>query len=105
VAYATYVAVAFSRSTDVTHDCDREDSTGATDPASRNTLTEPPEPFEHVNDVTATFEKLLSMEANEYEALTERGEGFVTASVVDLFGNILGIMYNQHYLEDLDSRR
>jgi hypothetical protein len=28
-----------------------------------------------------------------------RGEGFITASVVDPFGNVLGIMYNRHYLE------
>ncbi|WIY62407.1 VOC family protein [Bacillus arachidis] len=59
----------------------------------------------HVDDVTATFKKLLSMGAKEYEAPTERGEGFITASVVDPFGNILGIMYNQHYLEVLDSNR
>ena len=57
----------------------------------------------HVDDVTATLEKLLSMGAKEYEALRERGEGFVTASVVDPFGNILGIMYNRHYLEVLGS--
>ena len=30
--------------------------------------------------------------------------GFVTASVVDPFGNILGIMYNPHYLEVLGAR-
>ncbi|CAI8716812.1 VOC family protein [Bacillus pseudomycoides] len=59
----------------------------------------------HVDDVTATFKRLLSMGAKEYEASTERGEGFITASVVDPFGNILGIMYNQHYLEVLDSTR
>lgn len=59
----------------------------------------------HVEDVTATFEKLLSMGAKEYEAPTERGGGFITASVVDPFGNILGIMYNPHYLEVLDSTR
>ncbi|MBJ8028790.1 glyoxalase [Bacillus pseudomycoides] len=59
----------------------------------------------HVDDVTATFKRLLSMGAKEYEAPTERGEGFITASVVDPFGNILGIMYNQHYLEVLDSTR
>ena len=57
----------------------------------------------HVDDLTATLEKLLSMGANEYEAPTVRGEGFVTASVVDPFGNILGIMHNPHYLEVLGS--
>jgi hypothetical protein len=35
---------------------------------------------------------------------TERGPGFVTASVVDPFDNVLGIMYNRHYLEILDAR-
>ena len=57
----------------------------------------------HVDDVTATLEKLLSMGAKEYEAPTERGAGFITASVVDPFGNILGIMYNPHYLEIWDA--
>lgn len=60
--------------------------------------------FWHVDDVTATLEKLLSMEATEYEALTYREEGFITASVIDPFGNVLGIMYNPHYLEILNSR-
>jgi predicted enzyme related to lactoylglutathione lyase len=52
----------------------------------------------HVDDVTATLERLLAMGATEHEAQTHRGEGFVTASVVDPFGNILGIMRNPHYL-------
>jgi predicted enzyme related to lactoylglutathione lyase len=59
----------------------------------------------HVDDVPATLEKLLSMGAKEYEPLTNRGEGFITASVVDPFGNVLGVMYNRHYLEVLDSSR
>jgi predicted enzyme related to lactoylglutathione lyase len=58
----------------------------------------------HVDDVAAALERLLSMGAREYEALAHRGEaGFVTASVVDPFGNVLGIMYNPHYLEVLTS--
>ncbi len=61
--------------------------------------------FWHVDDVTATLEKLLSMEAKEHQAPTDRSEGFITASVVDPFGNILGIMYNPHYLEVLGSTR
>jgi predicted enzyme related to lactoylglutathione lyase len=55
----------------------------------------------HVDDVSATFDKLLSMGATEYQAMTDRGHGFITASVVDPFGNILGVMYNPHYLEVL----
>ena len=57
----------------------------------------------YVDDVAAALERLLSMGAKEYEVLTHRGEGFVTASVVDPFGNVLVIMYNAHYLEVLGS--
>ena len=57
----------------------------------------------HVDDVAATLGRLLSMGAREYEALAHRGGGFVTASVVDPFGNVLGVMYNPHYLEVLGS--
>jgi predicted enzyme related to lactoylglutathione lyase len=59
----------------------------------------------HVDDVQATFEKLLSMGAQQYQAVIERGEGFITASVVDPFGNILGIMYNRHYLDVLGAAK
>ena len=55
----------------------------------------------HVDDVAATLEKVIAMGAKEYEPLTNRGVGFITASVVDPFGNILCIMYNAHYLEVL----
>jgi predicted enzyme related to lactoylglutathione lyase len=58
----------------------------------------------HVDDVSATFQRLLSMGAKEYQPVTPRGDqGFVTAAVVDPFGNVLGIMYNPHYLEILQS--
>jgi predicted enzyme related to lactoylglutathione lyase len=60
----------------------------------------------HVDDVAAILEKVKAMGAKEYEPLTKRGEaGFVTASVVDPFGNILGIMHNPHYLEILGSTK
>lgn len=58
----------------------------------------------HVDDVQAAFARLLDLGATEYETPTERGPGFVTASVTDPFGNILGIMFNQHYLDILGSR-
>jgi predicted enzyme related to lactoylglutathione lyase len=54
-----------------------------------------------VDDIEACFERLLVMGATAYEEPTERGPGFVTASVIDPFGNILGVMYNQHYLDVL----
>ncbi|MBE7556292.1 MAG: VOC family protein [Anaerolineales bacterium] len=60
----------------------------------------------HVDDVVATLEKLIALGAKEYQPLTKWGEaGFITASVVDPFGNILGIMYNPHYLEILEATR
>jgi predicted enzyme related to lactoylglutathione lyase len=58
----------------------------------------------HVDDVRAALAKLLTMGAKEYQPYTERGVGFVTASVVDPFGNVLGIMYNQHYLDVVAGR-
>ena len=60
----------------------------------------------HVDDVAVTLEKVTAMGAKVSEPLTKRGEaGFITASVVDPFGNILGIMYNPHYLEILRSTK
>jgi hypothetical protein len=55
--------------------------------------------------VASTLKKVMDLGAKEYEPLTERGAGFITSSVVDPFGNILGIMYNQHYLEILGSTK
>ncbi len=57
----------------------------------------------YVDDVRGAYDRLISMRATVYEEPVERGPGFVTASVVDPFGNILGVMYNQHYLEVLGS--
>ena len=54
--------------------------------------------------MAATLEKLLAMGAKEHLPITPREEGFVTAAVVDPFGNVLGIMRNPHYLEILGSR-
>ncbi len=60
--------------------------------------------FWHVDDLPATVEQLLAMGATEYEPVTEREAGFRTASVIDPFGNILGVMHNPHYLEVLARR-
>lgn len=56
----------------------------------------------HVDNVNTTFDRLIAMGAKQLEAPRDRGHGFVTASVVDPFGNVLGIMYNPHYLEVLN---
>jgi catechol 2,3-dioxygenase-like lactoylglutathione lyase family enzyme len=57
----------------------------------------------HVDDVPATIARLIAMGANEHEPPRDFG-GFIAASVVDPFGNILGVMYNPHYLEVLSTR-
>ncbi|MEU8709957.1 VOC family protein [Streptomyces sp. NPDC048565] len=59
----------------------------------------------HVDDVSATLGRLLSLGAKEYQPPTDRGAGFVTAAVTDPFENILGIMRNPHYLDVLGTRR
>ena len=53
----------------------------------------------HVDDVDVALGKLLAMGATVHEPRIARGDsGWVTASVVDPFGNILGITYNAHYV-------
>jgi len=57
----------------------------------------------HVDDVAATLDRLVSL--GQATPGTHRAQpGFVTASVVDPFGNVLGIMYNRHYLDILGNR-
>lgn len=61
--------------------------------------------FWHVDELETAFERLKAMGAKEYDPITKRGDsGFVTASVIDPFGNVLGIMSNPHYMEVLRSR-
>ncbi len=45
------------------------------------------------------------MGATALEPPLDREAGFITASVLDPFGNILGLMYNPHYLEMLEDTR
>ena len=51
-----------------------------------------------VDDVTGAYEALLAKGATSFQPVTPRGEGFVTASVVDPFGNLLGVMENVHFV-------
>ena len=55
----------------------------------------------HVDDVQAALARAVKMGARQLEAPQDRGRGFITATVVDPFGNILGLMYNPHYLQVL----
>lgn len=52
-----------------------------------------------VDDVQAAYDSLVSLGATELEPPIARGElGWVTATVVDPFGNIIGLMYSPHWL-------
>jgi predicted enzyme related to lactoylglutathione lyase len=64
-----------------------------------------PVTYWHVDDVQATFDHLVSMGATVHQGPIERGPGFVPASVIDPFGNIIGVMYNQHYLDILGTMK
>jgi predicted enzyme related to lactoylglutathione lyase len=61
----------------------------------------------HVDDLEGTLDRLISLGATEFLPITDHSQGkgtFVTASVVDPFGNILGIMTNVHYLDILKQK-
>ncbi|WP_435741799.1 VOC family protein [Nocardioides sp. SYSU DS0663] len=56
----------------------------------------------HVDDLEKTVARLQELGARELQPITPHGDsGFVAASVVDPFGNVLGVMMNPHYLEML----
>lgn len=55
--------------------------------------------FWHVDDLAGAVARLVERGATVYEEITERGAGFNTASVVDPFGNVLGVMNNPHWAE------
>ncbi|WP_415910317.1 VOC family protein [Oleiharenicola sp. Vm1] len=51
-----------------------------------------------VDDVAATHARLLALGATALEAPTEVGGGIVVASVVDPFGNTVGLIFNPHFV-------
>lgn len=87
---------------DYQHELGIIDSTFAPDGATKATAGAIA--YWHVDDLKATLDKLISMGATQYQPIIDRSGGkgnFVTASVVDPYGNIFGIMTNVHYLEIL----
>ena len=48
-------------------------------------------------NIDAEFARLLALGATANDAITEVGEGIKTASVIDPFGNVIGIIENQHF--------
>ena len=57
-----------------------------------------------VDDVQAAFDRLIKLGATPHAPVTEQGPGFTTGSVFDPFGNVLGVMFNQHYLDVASDR-
>ncbi|MFZ2173375.1 MAG: VOC family protein [Rhodococcus sp. (in: high G+C Gram-positive bacteria)] len=62
-----------------------------------------PVTYWHVDDLGGALARLTALGATVHGKPVEHGPGFVTASVFDPFGNVLGVMYNQHYLDVLGS--
>ncbi|MCF8243865.1 MAG: VOC family protein [Saprospiraceae bacterium] len=50
-----------------------------------------------VEKAAASFERLISKGATEREPVTEVGGGIKVATVLDPFGNILGVIENPHF--------
>ncbi|WP_310724319.1 VOC family protein [Streptomyces sp. N2A] len=54
----------------------------------------------HVDEVDAVMARLLKLDAKEHEPLRDYGD-FRAGTVLDPFGNILGVMHNPHYAQVL----
>jgi predicted enzyme related to lactoylglutathione lyase len=53
-----------------------------------------------VDDATATHERLVALGATPFQPVTAQGDnGFITAAVLDPFGNVFGFMQNPHFAE------
>jgi len=81
---------------------DDEDELGLVDRRFEVTPAEKPAGvvvYWHVDDLDGTLDRLVGLGATVHDEIRERGEGFRTASVVDPFGNIVGVMFNPHYLD------
>jgi predicted enzyme related to lactoylglutathione lyase len=81
---------------------DRDDELGIIDrrwaPAGTGPVTGGTIVYWHVDDLPAAVDRLLEHGASVHAPVTERGAGFVTASVADPFGNVLGIMSNPNWV-------
>lgn len=52
----------------------------------------------HVDDVESALGRLVELGATTFDPIQDRGHGFVTASVVDPFGNLVGLIHSPHWL-------
>ena len=61
------------------------------------TPTTAPITYWHTDDIHTTFATLIAHGAHAHTPITERGGGFTTATIVDPFGNAVGIMHSPHW--------
>jgi predicted enzyme related to lactoylglutathione lyase len=59
----------------------------------------------YVDDVDSMLVRLQDLGATLHQPPREFGPGYVGASVIDPFGNILGVMNNVHYMDVLNSMK
>ena len=50
-----------------------------------------------VTDVQAAFDRLLKLGATKHADVQDVGDGIKVATVIDPFGNILGVIQNPHF--------
>lgn len=50
-----------------------------------------------VEDIDASFARLLDLGCDTHFPVTEVGEGIKVADLIDPFGNIVGIIFNPHF--------
>ena len=51
----------------------------------------------HVDDIQASFDRLIGLGAVAFHPVTQRGEGWWSASVSDPFGNLIGLIQSPHW--------
>ncbi|MFC4139685.1 MULTISPECIES: VOC family protein [unclassified Microbacterium] len=51
----------------------------------------------HVDDIQASFDRLIALGAATFDPVTQRGEGWYSASVSDPFGNLIGLIQSPHW--------
>lgn len=51
----------------------------------------------HVDDIHASFNRLIGLGATAFDPVIQRGEGWWSASVSDPFGNLIGLIQSPHW--------
>ncbi len=51
----------------------------------------------HVDNMYTATKRMIELRADEFDPVTERGEGWWSASLVDPFGNLIGLIQSPHW--------